>query len=138
MSLILFLDLRRVKERNEARAAKAPIEDKNQKIGFVPRARVGGMKESGLTSTSSRSGKKGEVLDEESRLGLDKVKAKDADIDQDLDEINNALAGLGNIALQVRDEAILHNKKLEMVDENMGRAADKQNVVNSRQKRYLN
>ncbi len=32
---------------------------------------------------------------------------------------------------------MLQNKKLEMIDENMGRAADKQAVVNSRQKRYL-
>ena len=127
-----------VKERNDARSAKGPAADPNQKIGFVPRARVGGMKETGLASTSGRNAKKGETLDEESRLGLERVKANDADIDQDLDDINNAIAGLGNIAAQMRDEAIVQNKKLEMIDENMGRAADKQNVVNSRQKRYLN
>ena len=128
-----------MKERNDARSsAKGPSADPNQKVGFVPRARVNGMKESGLSSTSGRNGKKGESLDEESRLGLERVKANDADIDQDLDDINNAIAGLGNVASQMRDEAIIHNNKLERLDENMGKAADKQNVVNSRQKRYLN
>ena len=93
----------RVKERNDARSAKAPAEQ-NGKIGFVPRARVGGMKESGLASTSGRNAKKGETLDEESRLGLEKVKATDAEIDQDLDAITQSIAGLGNIASQMRDE----------------------------------
>jgi hypothetical protein len=93
-----------VKERNEARSGKPSADEGNgkQKIGFVPRARVGGMKESGLASTSGK--KKGEALDEDSRLGLERVKAGDAEIDQDLDDINNSLAGLGNVAGQMRDE----------------------------------
>lgn len=64
------------------------------------------MKESGLSSTQSSKGKKGETLDDESRQGLERVKAKDAEIDNDLDEINAAIAGLGNIASQMRDEVI--------------------------------
>jgi hypothetical protein len=95
-----------IKERSDKRAvtAKSPVAGGNsqaEKIGYVPRAKVGELKETGY---SSRGGRKGEALDDESRAGLERVKAADADIDQDLDSINQSLASLGNIAGQMRDE----------------------------------
>ena len=81
------------------------------------------MKESGRASTNTRNKKGtngnviqihivvlfysvliGEVLDEESRLGLERIKANDAEIDEDLNAITASIAGLGNIASQMRDE----------------------------------
>ena len=96
-----------VKDRSDKRAAKAATAPSQaEKIGYVPKSRLNEMKASGMSSTQTSRGKKGEALDEESRLGLDKVKQADAEIDQDLDSINNSLASLGNIAGQMRDEVI--------------------------------
>jgi hypothetical protein len=103
--LCIIFPLGSVKERSDKRAvsAKPPSAGNSQaeKIGYVPRAKVGELKETGY---SSRGGRKGEALDDESRAGLERVKATDADIDQDLDSINQSLASLGNIAGQMRDE----------------------------------
>ncbi len=94
-----------VKDRSDKRAAKAAASPSQvEKIGYVPKSRLNEMKASGLSSTQTTRGKKGEALDEESRLGLEKVKQADAEIDQDLDAINSSLASLGNIAGQMRDE----------------------------------
>ena len=134
--------LNEVRERNQARMEK--LKPKSQlsqadKIGYVPRAAQAKMAESGLTNSrmASHTGKAEEQLDEDSAAGLAGLKATDAEIDQGLDRISNAIDRIGNIAAAMGQEARSHTDKLEKINESMVKTADKTTVVNARQKHLL-
>lgn len=135
-----------VHERNEARKAEAAqranASKHADKIGYVPRNKQAELKESGLSSAGmmGKGGSRGtpadQQLDAESAAGLQRVKERDAEIDQGIDAIAQSIDNLGNIAGQMKDETVSQNRKLEKIEENMDRTTEKQTVVNARQ-RYL-
>lgn len=101
---------RRVKDRNEARHAKAAAASGSSKaagkIGYVPRnQQASTLTASGLTSASMVRGKQPDQdLDEESAAGLKKLQESDAEIDAGLDAIGRTIDSLTNIASTMKEE----------------------------------
>lgn len=132
--------LAEVKERNAARVSKQPAASSAEKIGYVPRARAGGVNlaQSGLTSSSMSGGKKGgasqEPLDSESAAGLSRLKQRDEEIDKGVDVIGRTLDNIGNIAKTMNEETKTQNSKLNTLSAAMDKASNKQAVVNARMK----
>lgn len=125
-----------IKERNAARIGSKPT-SQAEKVGYVPRSRQAGMTASGLTSAGMIKGKKQDDLDEDSANGLAQLKANDNEIDAGLDAISSVLDNLGGISSTMKSEIHTQNAKLDRLDQGMQRAADKQAVVNARQKKLL-
>lgn len=147
--MILFSDPQtdvfrfRVKDRNEARKAKAAAaatSSKNaDKIGYVPRSKQGStLTASGLTSTSMarKGGPSDQDLDDESAAGLARLKENDAEIDAGIDAISRTIDNLGGIAATMKEETQNQMDKLDKIDDRMDRVTTKTTVVNARQ-RYL-
>lgn len=128
-----------IRSRNAERIEKSrPSATQAEKIGYVSRNNVSAMKASGYSSTSKSRGKgKEDDLDDESRAGLEKIKANDAEIDAGISEISRTLDSISGIASLMKEETISHNKKLENIEDNMQKAGEKQTVVNARQRRFL-
>jgi hypothetical protein len=131
-----------VSQRNEERKNKAAASRQADKFGgYVSRNKnAGTLQESGLTSTSLAGGRRGgadQELDAESAAGLARVKETDAEIDAGIDAISRTIGNIANMSSQMRDETATQNAKLEKMDENMGRAMQKQTVVNARQRQLL-
>jgi hypothetical protein len=132
--------LNEIKERNAARSNNNNTSSASQgdKVGYVPRNRQAGMTASGLSSGGmmGRAGKK-EELDPESVEGLAKIKADDAEIDAGLDQIGGVLDNLTGIAQAMQSEVSTQSSKLERMDNSMQLTAEKQSVVNARQKKLV-
>jgi hypothetical protein len=98
-----------VRARNEARLTKNPNAatggaSQAEKIGYVPRSKATPVA-SGLTSASmTRNKSPDQQLDAESQAGMDRYKAKDADIDAGLDVVANQIDNLTNIASTMKSE----------------------------------
>jgi hypothetical protein len=105
-----------VRARNEARLTKNPNAatggaSQAEKIGYVPRSKATPVA-SGLTSASmTRNKSPDQQLDAESQAGMDRYKAKDADIDAGLDVVANQIDNLTNIASTMKSE-VCSNLKL--------------------------
>jgi len=111
-----------------------------EKIGYASRVQVSTMKASGLTSAGMMGGKKNQQdqeLDAESAAGLKQIQDDDADIDNDINDVSNAIDRLGNLASNMKEEALSHNKKLDRLDTAMQTAGEKQAVVNNRLARQI-
>lgn len=133
--------LNEIKERNAARSNNSKIssaQSQGEKVGYVPRNRQAGMTASGLSSGGmmGKAGKK-EELDADSVEGLAKIKADDAEIDAGLDQIGNVLDNLTGIARGMHAEVSAQTAKLERMDNSMQVTAEKQSVVNARQKKLV-
>lgn len=135
--------LNEVKDRNEARKAKAAASAGSSKaadkIGYVPRNKQAStLTASGLTSAGMTKGGRAadQELDDESAAGLQRLKDNDAEIDAGIDAISKTIDNLGNIAQTMKEETQIQNKKLNKIDEAMSKTTEKQTVVNARQ-RYL-
>lgn len=105
-NFVIFI---RIRSRNAERVEKSrPSATQAEKIGYVSRNNVSTMKASGYSSTSRGRGKgKDEELDEESRQGLEKIKANDAEIDAGIAEISRTLDSIGGIASLMKEEVFL-------------------------------
>lgn len=127
-----------VRSRNKERTAQRTggNAQATEKVGYVPRSNLSNMKASGLSSSGGRKDK--EELDEESKLGLQRVQAADREIDQGINAVSSTLDAISGIASDMREETESQNKKLDQIENNMQRATEKQAVVNMRQKNYLN
>lgn len=110
-----------------------------EKIGYVSRQQVAGLKATGLVSGGMMGRNKGahQELDEESAAGLRQVEKDDAEIDQGVDEISSAIDRLNTVAVNMKDETVAQNKKLEKMEASMQSAGEKQSVVNNRLKRHI-
>jgi len=142
--------LNEVKDRNEARKAKAAANAQAangtangsskaaDKIGYVPRNKQAStLTASGLTSTGMTRGGKDQELDDVSAAGLARLKEQDAEIDAGIDAISKTIDNLGNIANTMKEETQMQNKKLNKIDEKMSTTTEKQTVVNARQRFLL-
>ena len=81
--------------------------------------------------------KKEEELDEDSAAGLAQLKASDQEIEQGMDNVSLALDRLANIGTAMGEETRKQTSKLERIDGQMQKTADKTTVVNARQKHLL-
>lgn len=111
-----------------------------EKIGYVSRQQVAGLKQTGLVSSSMMNKNKNnpdQILDEESAEGLKEVERDDAEIDAGIDSIDSSLDRLNIIAGHMKDETIIQNKKLEKMENAMQTAGEKQSVVNNRLKTHI-
>ena len=109
--------LQEVKERNTARVTQQRAPNQGEKIGYVPRAQIQGMKASGLTSAGMMRGHHGgsDELDEDSATGLANLKRADQEIDEGIDKIANTLDNLAGIASGMRSEVTSQTAKIEKV-----------------------
>lgn len=125
-----------VRSRNKERANKngAGANGTNGNVGYVARANISTLKASGLTSGGKG---KQEELDDETRAGLNKLQANDAEIDAGISVIGNSLDNLTDIASAMKEETLNQHKKLQMIDDAMQSTSEKQAVVNARQRKYL-
>jgi hypothetical protein len=111
----------------------------------VPRNKATPLKESGLTSggmihggDKNKNYNKNQELDAKSAAGLQKLQDNDAEIDAGIGAIDASLGRLGNIAGQMKDEAVIHSNKLDQMDTKTAKATEKQTVVNARQRHLVN
>jgi hypothetical protein len=127
-----------VQQRNEDRKAKAGTSKAVEKIGYVPRNKqAAAMNSSGLTSAGMMGKSRQEdPLDEDSAAGMERLRSKDAAIDEGIDAISRTIDNLTGIASAMKDETLAQTSKLEKIDANMQKTTEKQTVVNARQ-RYL-
>lgn len=131
-----------IQQRHASRlAAKPGAPTQGEKIGYVSRQQVAGLKASGLASAGMMGGKnKGapdQDLDEESAAGLKAIRDEDAEIDAGVEDISNAMDRLHTVAGHMKEETMAQNRKLDSMDSAMQRAGEKQAVVNQRLKRQL-
>lgn len=110
-----------------------------EKIGYVSRQQVSGLKATGLMSGSMMGKKKGadQELDAESAAGLREVERDAREIDDGIDEIGNSIDQLHTMAGHMKEEVDTHNKKLERMENAMQKAGEKQVVVNKRLKGHI-
>ena len=132
-----------VRERNAARMEKLKPNrgggtNQAEKIGYVPRAQQARMAQSGLSSARMGATKgKDEELDEDSAAGLAQLRANDAEIDEGMDRIGNAIDRIAGLAGAMGQESKSQTAKLEAIDNSMTKTSDKTTVVNARQKFLL-
>eukprot|EP01032_Pedospumella_encystans_P013203 gene13203-15214_t len=129
-----------VTQRNDERKIKAATSKNVDKIGYVPRNKqAAGMSASGLSSAGMMGKNRNDpdqALDEDSAAGMQRLKARDAEIDAGIDSISRGIDNLVNISSAMKDEVNSQNQKLEKIDNSMQKTTEKQTVVNARQ-RYL-
>ena len=114
-----------VRERNAARMEKLKPNrgggtNQAEKIGYVPRAQQARMAQSGLSSARMGATKgKDEELDEDSAAGLAQLRANDAEIDEGMDRIGNAIDRIAGLAGAMGQESKSQTAKLEAIDNSM-------------------
>ena len=96
-----------VRSRNKERTAQRTggNAQATEKVGYVPRSNLSNMKASGLSSSGGRKDK--EELDDESKLGLQRVQAADREIDQGINAVSSTLDAISGIASDMREEVCM-------------------------------
>lgn len=78
-----------------------------------------------------------EELDDETSAGLERLKQKDAEIDQSLNDVLRIVDNLDQIAGAINEETKQQAWKTAAVEQNLTVVAEKQAIVNARQKKLL-
>ena len=94
-----------IQERQNARKP-AGGSKQGEKIGYQARNRPVSLADSGLTNTNNNR-TADSPLDDDSRIGLNRVKDRDAEIDKGINEIANSIDRLNAIANTIKDEVSL-------------------------------
>ena len=126
---------------NKSGGAAAGGPTQAEKIGYVSRQQVAGLKSTGLASAGMMGSKNknaaDQELDDESAAGLKEVRDADAEIDAGVSDISDSMDRLQNMASTMGTDIKEHDKKLDKMNAAAQRAGEKQVVVNQRLKRQL-
>lgn len=107
MILLNFIfEINRVKDRHVQRVTTKPQNgamSSMEKIGYIPRDKVPVLRDTGVVGRNKPPGEDQE-LDLDSAAGLERLKAKDAEIDDSLGDVLKVVDNLDNISKAMNEE----------------------------------